>query len=43
MSSRVERSSGDVRYGFDGTVLLLLLDDGTKPVDACVAVHVERT
>ena len=26
MSSRVERSSGDVRYGFDGTVLLLLLD-----------------
>ena len=43
MSFRVERSSADVRDGFDGTVLLLLLEGGAKPVDASVAVQVERT
>ena len=42
MSFRVERSSADVRDGFDGTVLLLLFEGGAKPVDASVAVHVER-
>ena len=41
MSFRVERSSADVRDGFDGTVVLLLF--GAKPVDASVAVHVEMT
>ena len=41
MPFRVERSSADVRDGFDGTVLLLLF--GAKPVDASVAVHVEMT
>ena len=40
---RVERSSADIRDGFYGTVLLLLLEGGAKPVDASVAVHVERT
>ena len=43
MSFRVEHSSADVRDGFDGTVLLLLFEGGAKPVDANVAVHVERT
>ena len=42
MSFRVERGSADVRDGFDGTVLLLLFEGGAKPVDASVAVHVER-
>ena len=40
---RVERSSADVRDGFDGTVFLLLFEGGAKPVDESVAVHVERT
>ena len=39
----VERSSADVRDGLYGTVLLLLFEGGAKPVDASVAVHVERT
>ena len=43
MPFRVERSSADVRDGFDGTVLLLLFEGGAKPVDSSVAVHVERT
>ena len=43
VSFRVVRSSADVRDGFDGTVLLLLFEGGAKPVDASVAVHVERT
>ena len=43
MPFRVERSSVDIRDGFDGTVLLLLLEGGAKPVDASVAVQVERT
>ena len=42
MSFRVERSSADVRDGFDGHVFLLLFECGAKPVDASVAVHVER-
>ena len=37
MSFRVERSSADVRDGFDGTVLLLLFEGGAKPVDASVS------
>ena len=40
---RVERSSADIRDGFYGTVILLLFEDGGKPVDASVTVHVERT
>ena len=40
---RVERSSADVRDGFYGTVLLLLFEGGANPLDASVAVHVERT
>ena len=40
---RVERSSADVRDGFYGTVLMLLLEGGGKPVDTSVAVHVGRT
>ena len=43
MPFRVERSSADVRDRFDGTALLLLFEGGAKPVDAGVAVHVERT
>ena len=43
MPLRVERSSADIRDGFDGTVLLLLFEGGSKPVDASVAVRVERT
>ena len=43
MPFRVERSSADIRDGFYGTVLLLLFESGAKPVDASVAVHVERT
>ena len=43
LSFRVERSSADIRDGFYGTVRLLLLEGGAKPVDASVAVHVERT
>ena len=42
ISFRVERSSADVRDGYDGTVLVLLFEGGTKPVDSSVAVHVER-
>ena len=40
---RVERSSADIHDGFHGTVRLLLFEGGVKPVDASVAVHVERT
>ena len=43
MSCRVARSSADVRDGFDGAVFLLLFEGGAKPIDASVAVHVERT
>ena len=43
MPIRVGRSSADVRKGFDEAVLLLLFEGGAKPVDAGVAVHVERT
>ena len=42
MYFRVEHSSADVHDGFDGPVLLLLFEGGAKPVDASVAVHVER-
>ena len=42
MPFRVERSSADVRDGFDGTVLLFLFEGGAKPVDASVAVHMKR-
>ena len=42
MLFRVERSSADVRDGFDGTVLLFLFEGGAKPVDASVAVHKRR-
>ena len=40
---RVERSSAGNRDGFHGTVFLLVFEGGAKPVDASVAVHVERT
>ena len=43
MPFRLERGSADIRDGFYGTVLLLLFESGAKPVDASVAVHVERT
>ena len=43
MPIRVERSSADIRDGFHGTVRLFLFEGGTKPVDARVVVHVERT
>ena len=42
MPLRVERSSADVRDGFDGTVILLLFKGGSKPVDASIAVNEER-
>ena len=43
MSFRVECSSADGSDGCDGIVLLLLFEGGAEPVDASVAVHVERT
>ena len=43
MPLRVERSSADISDEFQGTVRLLLFEGGAKPVDASVAVHVERT
>ena len=43
MPLRVESSSSDIRDGFHGTVRLLLIESGAKPVDASVTVHVERT
>ena len=42
MPFRVERSSADVRDGFYGAVRLLLLESGSEPVDAGVAIHVKR-
>ena len=43
MPFRVERSSADIHDGVHGTVRLLLFEGDAKPVDASVAVHVERT
>ena len=42
MPFRVKRSSADIGDGFYGTVLLLLIEGGAKPVNASVAVLVER-
>ena len=41
MCLRVERSAADVCDGFYGAVRLLLVENGTEPVDASVAIYVE--
>ena len=43
MPFRVKRSAADIRDGFYGAVRLLLFESGAKPVNASVAVLVERT
>ena len=43
MALRVVRSTADMRDEPHGAVHVLLLEGGDNPVDASVAVHLERT